>query len=104
MQNKITSMLSLAMKAGKVVSGEFMVENAIKEKSAKLVILATDCSDNTKKKFSDRCTYRSIPYYEFSDKDELGHCIGKEFRACVAVLDEGFAKSIETLLKNNQSE
>lgn len=101
-QNKITSMLSLATKAGKIVSGEFMVENAIKDQSARLVILATDCSENTKKKFSDRCNYRNIPYREFSNKDELGHCIGKEFRACVAVLDEGFAKSIQTLFNNEQ--
>ncbi|SFP92119.1 Ribosomal protein L7Ae [Lachnospiraceae bacterium XBB1006] len=99
MQNKITSMLGLATKAGKLVSGEFMVENAVKDHSAKLVILATDCSDNTKKKFRNQTTYRHVPYYEYSDKEELGRCIGKEFRACVAVTDEGFATSIRGLLE-----
>jgi ribosomal protein L7Ae-like RNA K-turn-binding protein len=94
-------MLGLATKAGKLVSGEFMVENAIKDFSAKLVILATDCSDNTKKKFRDRTTYRNVPYYEFSDKDELGRCIGKEFRACVAITDEGFATTLIGLLEQN---
>lgn len=32
MNNKILSLISLATKAGKVVSGEFAVEKAIKEK------------------------------------------------------------------------
>ena len=94
-------MLGLAMKAGKLVSGEFLVENSVKDKSAKLVILADDCSDNTKKKFRNMTTYREIPYFECLDKDELGRCIGKEFRACVAVTDVGFATSIMKILKNN---
>lgn len=101
MQNKVTSMLGLATKAGKLVSGEFMTENVIKDHSAKLVILACDCSDNTKKKFHNMCAYHQTPCYEFADKDELGRCIGKEFRACLAVTDAGFATSIVKNLTNN---
>ena len=48
-------MLGLAMKAGKVVSGEFAVDKSIKEGSAFLVIIASDASDNTRKKFSNSC-------------------------------------------------
>ena len=94
MQNKTLSLLSLATKAGKTVSGEFMVENEIKSGKAALVILAKDCSENTKKKFNDMCRYRKIRIIEYVQKEELGRCIGKEFRACVAVLDQGFATSI----------
>lgn len=104
MQNKVTSMLGLATKAGKLVSGEFMTENVVKDHSAKLVILAKDCSDNTKKKFGNMCTYHNVPYYEFADKDELGRCIGKEFRACLAVTDAGFATSIMKNLVNNENQ
>lgn len=82
------------MKAGKLVSGEFMTETCVKDKKARLVILAADCSDNTKKKFSNMCSYHHVPYYEYADKDELGRCIGKEFRASIAITDEGFAASI----------
>ena len=52
-QDRIYSMLGLAMKAGKVVSGEFAVDKSIKDGSAWLVIIASDASDNTTKKFSD---------------------------------------------------
>ncbi len=48
-------MLGMAAKAGKVASGEFMAENAVKSGEAALVIVAEDASDNTKKKFSNMC-------------------------------------------------
>ena len=46
-QNKTLSMLGLARRAGKVVSGEFSVEKAVKSGKAYLVIVAEDASDNT---------------------------------------------------------
>ena len=45
--------LSLAMKAGKLVSGEFMTERSIKDGEAKLVIIADDASPGTTKNFSE---------------------------------------------------
>lgn len=91
---KVLGTLGLAMKAGKVVSGEFMTENAIRDGRAKLVIIAADASANTKKKFADSCHYYKVPHVEWGDKDILGNAIGKEFRASLAVTDGGFAKSI----------
>lgn len=44
------STIGLAMRAGKVVSGEFMTEGAVKSQKACLVIIARDVSDNTRKK------------------------------------------------------
>ena len=51
--NKALSMLSLATKAGKTVTGEFSTEKAVKEGKAYLVVVAQDASDNTKKKFKN---------------------------------------------------
>ena len=92
--NKVFGLLGLAAKAGKLVSGEFAVEKAIKGGKAFLVILAEDASENTKKHFCDMCGYRKIPVRFLGSKEELGRCIGKEFRANVALLDAGFAESI----------
>lgn len=93
--NKVHSMIGLATKAGKVVSGEFAVEKAIKDGKAFLVLIAEDASDNTKKHFSDMCIYRKIPYQVYGEKDTLGHMIGKDERASLAVTDQGFATSIQ---------
>ena len=99
-QDKALSMIGLAQKAGKVVSGEFSTEKAVKTGKAVMVVVASDSSDNTKKMFSDMCKYYNVPIYFYSDKEQLGHAIGKQFRASLAVADEGFRNTIEKHLKN----
>lgn len=92
--DKVLSMLGLAAKAGKVVSGEFSTEKAIKARKAYIVMVAEDASDNTKKAFRDSCDYYRIPFAIYVTKEALGHCIGKQMRASLAVLDEGLGKEI----------
>ena len=87
-------MLSLAKKAGKVVSGEFSAEHSVKSGKAVLVIVTQDASDNTKKKFADMCSYRHIEYRIYSDKEALGRCLGVSERAVAAVEDGGFARAV----------
>lgn len=91
---KVLGTLGLAQKAGKVASGEFMTEKAIRDGRACLVMIAEDASDNTKKKFQNSCHYYRIPCVLFGDRDLMGKALGKEFRASLAVTDRGFAASI----------
>lgn len=102
-QNKIFSLIGLATRAGKIASGEFSTEKAVKSNGASLVIVAEDASDNTKKMFRNMCTYYKVPLYFFGAKDSLGHAMGKEVRASLAVLDEGFAKAMVKQLETKQS-
>jgi len=92
--DKVLSMLGIAAKARKVVSGETASENAIKNFEAYLVIVAQDASDNTRKHFNDMCNYRDIPIREYSTKAELGRAIGKDYRSNLAIVDAGLAKAI----------
>ena len=101
-QSKGLSMLGLAMKAGKVSSGEFATEQAVKSGSAYLVILAETASANTQKKFRNMCEFYQVPIYFYKDKDTLGHAMGKEFRASLAILDEGLAKGIRRHLETEE--
>ena len=91
---KILSYIGLAQKAGKVAAGEFLTEKAIQEKKAELVLISEEASANTRKKFIDSATYYSVPVYLFGGKEELGHAMGKEFRALLAVTDTGLATAI----------
>lgn len=93
--NKAYGMIGMAMKAGKVASGEFATEKAVKTGKAALVIVSEAASENTKKKFRNMCDYYEVPIRFLGQKEELGHAIGKEFRASLAVLDAGLAKAIE---------
>ena len=94
-ENKIYGYLGLAARGRKLVSGEFMTEKAVKEGSARLVILAEDASDNTKKMFGNICEFYQVPLYTMSNKELLGHAIGKQIRASLAVTDDGLAKAIK---------
>ena len=97
-EKKVFSYIGLAAKAGKLASGEFMSEKVVKEGKAKLVIVAEDASNNTKKMFTNMCTYYKVPIYFFGEKTQLGHAIGKEFRASLVLQDKGLADEIEKQL------
>lgn len=90
-RKRVLNLIGLATKAGKTVSGEFSTERAVKSGKAYLVVVSEEASDNTRKKFANMCTYYQVPIWIFGKKDELGHYMGKEMRASLAVLDEGFA-------------
>lgn len=100
-RNSVFSLLGLAMKSRNVVSGEFTTEKSVKEGSAKLVLIAEDASDNTKKMFHNMCEFHQVPMYEYGTKNELGHAMGKEMRASLAITDAGFAKTINKKLEES---
>ena len=52
---KIFNLLGLAMRAGKIKSGESVILNELKKKQIKLVILASDASSNTLKQMNNKC-------------------------------------------------
>jgi len=93
---KVLGMIGLAKRAGKISAGGFLCEDAIKKRTAKLVIIASDASDKSKKSITDSCKYYKIPYVEFSDKDSLGKYCGGGERSVVSVNDKNFAEAIRT--------
>ncbi|MCA0988081.1 YlxQ family RNA-binding protein [Guptibacillus algicola] len=98
MRRNFESLLGLAQRAGKLVSGEELVVKEIRRKHARLVLLADDASDNTKKKITDKATTYGIPVCIVAGRYELGHAIGKAQRVTIAVTDEGFAKKLFAIL------
>ena len=49
---------------------------------------------NTKKLFTDKCSFYEVPIVICSSKEELGHAIGKASRASIAVTEQGLANAI----------
>ena len=100
--NRMDGLLSIAAKAAKVESGEFCTEKAVKSGKAYLVLCAEDASENTRKHFSDMCTYYQVPFYCSHTKESLGHCIGKEMRACMACTDFGLSNAMMEYLDGKE--
>ena len=93
--DKVLAYLGLATRAGKLQSGEFSTEKSVKAGKAAMVIVAEDASNNTKKKFTNMCTFYKVPIYIYGTKETLGASIGRELRASLALEDTGFCNAIK---------
>jgi ribosomal protein L7Ae-like RNA K-turn-binding protein len=88
------NLLGLAMRAGKVITGEEPVLQAVRNGHVSMVILSTDAGPNTKKKVSDKCAFYRVPLIQIGTRQELGRALGKAERVVIAVTDPGFSQAI----------
>jgi hypothetical protein len=93
-QERIASYLSLANKAGKVVSGTDMVLDALKHRSLGIVFIASDISVDIGAKVKVQTLRAGVESISIFDKDRLGALIGKGLRSVVAVEGSGFIRSL----------
>ena len=100
LRRKLFSIISLSMRAGEVVTGEDGCVKAVQSGKAHLVLVATDASDNTRKKFSDKTSFYGISCYCCFSKAEIESAIGKPNRATIAISCEKFAARIVDLLSD----
>lgn len=89
-------------KHGKISFGADSVENGIKKKIIKLVVIAEDSSDRTKDKFKKICGEFNIPVIEIADMETLSKTIGKNNKAIIGIHDINLSKEIEKI--NNGGE
>lgn len=92
--SKALGMLGLARRAGKVLPGMPLTQKAVRGGRARLVIIASDASENTKKAAVSMCTYYRTGYEICFDKEQLSGAIGTADTAVMTVTDAGFAKAI----------
>lgn len=97
-KTKILNLLGLAMRAGKLVTGEELTLKDIRANKAKFVFVAQDASENTRKKIKDKISYYNVPVSELFSQFELSQAIGRP-RMVIGVTDAGFATKIKELLK-----
>lgn len=97
-EKKVTNLLGIAQRANKIVSGELAVERFVQSGKAKLLIVAGDASAGTKKKYTDMAKFYQIDLLILLSKQTLGECIGKSYRAAIALGDSGFIKALSKLI------
>lgn len=96
---RISTALGFAMKAGKVRSGEFAAEKTLKSGRAALAVIDKCCSEQTKKHWQQMCNNAGVPLVE---AEEPGRAIGRDAHKVACVLDNGFAEMILRSLKKNE--
>lgn len=87
----LRSALGLAMKAGRLRSGELAAEKALRSGKAALAVLDEQASENTRKHWSDMCRRFGVPLIFVR---EPGRAIGREAHMTAVVTDGGFARMI----------
>lgn len=101
-------LLGLAARARRLVIGTPLIctalQRAKKEQTPLLVILASDCSENTKKRIQDRTAFYGVPLLPLPRTcAQLAHAVGKKeaLVAAVGVTDQNLAAAIRAALKEN---
>jgi len=97
--NKFYSMIGLAVKAGKVVSGGDNVVDAVRGGKAKLVLLSEDASKPTIKRITDKCTSYGVDVIKCGSKQLFGKIASKNETAAIAVIDSNFANELKRIGK-----
>jgi len=103
LNKRAASLLSLASRAGKVASGGDSVEKALQSGECELIIIASEASENTKKKFINKCHYYEVTTILCGTAEELGKAIGRGARMVTAINDVGFAKLLKECLQQEET-
>lgn len=101
-ENKVLGLLGLATRAGKIAFGTESVLENIENKKAKLVIVAEDSSDRTKRNFEYKCEENKIPFRVFGSIEGISKSIGKPNKAVVALKDSNFSKEILKIIDGGE--
>ena len=91
----ILSFLGLCLRGGNLAVGEEPVEAVARARDARVLLLASDAADNTRRRvqhFAEmgQCLWLRIPF----TKAELGRAVGRSAAAIVAITDIGLANAV----------
>lgn len=99
--NGVMRALGLCRRAGALICGTPMICEALRGKKAPIIVLmASDTSEGTHKKLTDKCSFYRVELVELSvDGETLARSVGKTGAlAAVAVTDENLAKLVKNAL------
>ena len=87
MTDKVRGALGLSMRAGKCLSGDFAVEEAVKKGKVLLLVLDEEVSEATRERYGNK----GVPVLFVKDP---GEAIGKPERKILGITEEGFVTLI----------
>jgi ribosomal protein L7Ae-like RNA K-turn-binding protein len=95
---RFLSLMSLCMKAGKMATGETAAEIALRNGTATLLLIASDASANTQKKFINKCFYYKKTALVYGEKETLSRSVGKHNRTVFVITDKNFSDKLASLV------
>ncbi len=103
MKKNTLLVIGLASRARGIVIGTNQVLEAVRNKKAKLVLIASNVSDNTYKTLTDKSLYYSVEAVQTdTTTEELGKAVGHSNTAAIAFTDANFVKAYEKSLSGDK--
>lgn len=99
---KVLGLLGLCTKAGCICFGTDACTDLISKKKIKLLIVAEDASDRTKRNFEFICQNNNTKIYFFGNIDDLSRAIGKSNKAVIGIKNKNFADQIEKIINGGE--
>ena len=95
----VNKTLKNAIKKGTIKIGEKQTKNAVKDGSAKLIVMANNCPYDAE--ISTMAKEKKIPIYKYTSNGvELGYACGKSYTvSAFAVIDEGESNILQLVKK-----
>ena len=96
MNERLTGLLGMARRAGRLIAGFDAVKESLTAGRAAAVLFAADLSPKTEKELRFAAGERPLLFPAGLTKDEIGHAIGSEKPVgVIATEDKGFAAAMK---------
>lgn len=101
-KKKMLSYMGFAAKARKIVNGYNTCVFTMEKRRIRLLVIAEDLAENSKKKMISAANKYNVEYRIFGDSDEMSHMTGTEGKGIFGITDENFANVISKEIDNIQ--
>lgn len=99
---RLYGIIGLATKAGKLIAGTEACLEGIEKKNIKLILIAQDAAERTKKIVKEKCEKFNVSVYEILTIEEISKSIGKPNKAIIGLKENGFAEATEKIINGGE--
>ncbi len=99
---KILGLLGLCTKAGDICFGTDACIDLILRKKVKLIIVAQDAAERTKRNLEFVCKENDTKIIFFGTIEEISRAIGKDNKAVIGIKNKNFALEIEKIINGGE--
>lgn len=100
--HKIEGLLGICMKAGALSFGTDACMDIIQKRKVKLILVAEDAAERTKKNFEIVCKENHIPICFYGTIETLSKSIGKPNKAVFGVRNQSLAMEIKKIINGGE--
>ena len=101
--DKVLRLLGLATRAGKIAFGTESVIDTINKHKAKLVLIALDSADRTKRNIIRVAEENNVPARVYGSIESISRNIGKDNKAVVCIKDINFSKEMLKIIDGGEA-